>query len=789
MDEKSLRVLEYFKIIELLASHAQSSLGREMCKNTRPIKDILSIKEKQDETQEARLLLEREGNPPLFGINNLRDLLSYAVKGGRLSPKNLLQIGDMLRASRTFIEYLDFDDEEVQYPIIQSYGEKMETFKFLEEEIDKAILSEDEISDYASANLRSIRSNLRRKSDEVSQRLNSLISSPRYKDILQDNIVTVREGRYVVPVKSERKSVIPGLIHGQSSSGHTVYIEPMTVVNINNEIKSLEADEEEEIDRILKRLSEMAASKSEEIIINQNCLQELDYIFARASLARNMEASEPRFNENGLINLKKARHPLLTDEEVVPISIRLGGEFNTLVITGPNTGGKTVSLKTIGLLELMAMSGLQIPADEGSDISIFENIYADIGDEQSIEQSLSTFSSHMTNIVRILSEVGSKDLVLFDELGAGTDPTEGAALAMAILNLLLVKNIRTMATTHYSQLKTYAMTTEGVENASVEFDVDTLSPTFRLMIGLPGKSNAFEISKRLGLDGSLIDSAKNLLSQEEQDFEEILQNMEYDKKNLEKEREVLKKEKSKLKTDLETLERKISQFESQRDKLLEEAKDQAKLIVDQALIDSKDILREMNTMRTRIDKSSVRDAHEYTDMLREKSKDLAKEQENILDVKSGEDIGEVKLGDHVEVLALGESGTVVEEPDNKGNLMVQIGILKINANIDGLRRVKSQDEKDSQTNIKNIIKNKVSEEISSELDLRGRNVEEAILEIDKYLDDALLSNMSEVRIIHGKGTGALRKGLDEYFRKNKLIKSTRRGEQNEGGSGVTVLKI
>ena len=532
MNEKTLKVLEYYKIVEKVSEKAESQLGKDMIKELKPERNLEKIEYLQNETREALDLLVRKGAPPLYGIHDISRELKLAEIGSTLSPGSLLKVSDMLRVSRNLKVYLkEAKDEGISnYPIIQDLIDSLRVFKNIEDQIENAIVNEEEISDNASPTLKNIRRQIVSKNDAIKDRLNSIINSEKYKKYLQDTIITIREGRYVVPIKQENRRHFKGIVHDQSSSGATIFVEPLAIVELNNELRELYIKEREEIERILRELTELVQEKAEDIRNNQKILQRLDYIFAKGRYALEINGTMPLLNEDGYINIKKGRHPLLDPKVVVPIDIYLGEDFNTLVITGPNTGGKTVTLKTVGLLTLMAQSGLFIPANSNSQIAVFDKIFADIGDEQSIEQSLSTFSSHMTNIVSILEELEPNSLVLFDELGAGTDPVEGAALAMSILDNLLKMNIRTIATTHYSQLKIYALTTEGVKNASVEFDVETLSPTYKLLIGVPGKSNAFEISAKLGLPKYILDYAKSLVSKENVEFEDVLKAIDQDRR-------------------------------------------------------------------------------------------------------------------------------------------------------------------------------------------------------------------------------------------------------------------
>lgn len=788
MNEKSLRVLEFDKIVDMIISNAQSELGKEKLKRLRPINNIEEIRDLIEETDQAFKLLVKRGRPPLFGIYDLEEALSFSKKGGRLGPESLLRIAENLRVVRALKDYMDEEEEESEYSLVQSLISSLFEFRFLEDEIERSILSEDEIADDASTELKSIRMALRKKSDDIKIKLNSIVTSKDNQTALQEQLVTVRDGRYVVPVRSEYRSKFKGVVHDQSSSGATVFIEPMAIVELNNEIRVLELREEEEISRILKRLTSFVAQKADEILNNQKILEQIDAVFAKASFALQINANKPILNDKGYINLKNASHPLLKVKKKVPISVELGDRYTSLVITGPNTGGKTVSIKTVGLLTLMAQAGLFIPADECSELAVFDEVFSDIGDEQSIEQSLSTFSSHMTNIVKILEKVQDNSLVLFDELGAGTDPTEGAALAMAILDLLLNRKIRTIATTHYSQLKLYALSTEGVINGSVEFDVDSLRPTYRLLIGIPGKSNAFEISKRLGLSNSIIDYAKELISNENKEFEDVLSGIEKDRKIIELSRLEIEKEREEIATLRSNLKEEIDKTKARREKIIDKANDEAYEILVAAREESKDILKELNDMRD----SSSRDmkkANQLNEKLRKKTQKHEKKKLDFLNVDSGEDLGQLKLGDEVEVISMGQTGYVVELPDAKGNLLVEIGILKVASNIKQLRRVAKKEIEKSNTSIRKIIQSVADKQIESEIDLRGMTIEEAIIDVDKFLDNAYIMKLKEVRIIHGKGTGALRVGINDYLRKHKLVAKKRSGTYSEGFDGVTIVTL
>lgn len=791
MNEKSLKVLEFHKIKDLLINKAESQLGKELAREIKPLTDINEIQILQQETDEALTLLIKRGSPPLYGINIIYQEIKRVEMGGSLTPGGLLKISDSLRVSRGLKGYIkeSKDDKYSSYPIIEDLINQLSVFKHIEDEINNAIISEEEISDNASSTLRSIRKQIVSKNDAIKDKLNSIINSQSNKKYLQDSIVTMREGRYVIPVKQENRSSIPGLIHDMSSSGATVFIEPMAVVELNNQLRELEIKEREEIERILMELSNLVASEASKIANNEKILKKLDFIFAKGKLAIDLNATKPILNDRGYINIRKGRHPLLDTKKVVPIDVYLGDEFNSLIITGPNTGGKTVTLKTVGLFTLMAQAGLHIPADYNSEIAVFNQVFADIGDEQSIEQSLSTFSSHMTNIVDILNKVEYNSLVLFDELGAGTDPTEGAALAMSILDHLLKMEVRTIATTHYSQLKIYALTTERVRNASVEFDVETLSPTYRLLIGVPGKSNAFEISRRLGLQSYIIDYAKDLISKENIEFEDVLQAMDRDRRKIEED----KAETERLRFEIESLKRILSaekeKTKDMREKILHKAREEARLILKEAKEEADLIVSELRSISAEIEKDRNKRIQEAHEMLKKKVDEVESSlSENLLNIKSKKPPKNLKVGETVEVLSLNQVGTVLTEPDEKGNLDVQVGIMKVNVHISTLRRTDSEEKEKNTFKAKKIASNK-SRAIKNEIDLRGKTIEEAILDIDKYLDDSYIAGLNEVYIIHGKGTGALRDGVKNYLRGHKHVKSFRTGKYGEGGDGVTVVEI
>jgi DNA mismatch repair protein MutS2 len=792
MNEKTLRVLEYNKIIDILKDNAESSLGKELVSQIKPLTDIGEIENRQKETEEALELIIKRGTPPLYGIHDVRGEIKRAEIGGTLGPGSLLKISDSLRVVRSLKNYLKEtrEDKNGNYPVVGNLINELSVFEYIEESINNAVISEEEISDNASPALRSIRRKINMKNDSIRDKLNSIISSSNNKKYLQDSIVTIREGRYVVPVKQENRGNFPGLVHDQSSSGATLFVEPMAVVELNNELKELKIEEQHEIERILIELTNMIRERTNEIRNNQKILQRLDFIFAKGKIAVNMDGTKPILNDRGYINIKKGRHPLLDKKKVVPIDIYIGDDFRTLVITGPNTGGKTVTLKTVGLLCLMAQSGLHIPADHNSEVGVFNKIFADIGDEQSIEQNLSTFSSHMTNIVEILKNVEEKNLVLFDELGAGTDPVEGAALAMSILDYLYNIKVRTIATTHYSQLKIYALTKEGVENASMEFDVETLSPTYKLSIGIPGKSNAFEISKRLGLMDYIISHAQTLISKENVDFEDVLKTMDQDRKRIEEN----KLETERLKIEIERLKEELTdekeRTQEAKEKIIYKAKEEARNILRNAKEESDLIVSNLRNISNEIERERNIKIQEAQDKLKSKLNETEKDLSiKLLDVKSSNPPKNLKVGESVEILSLNQSGIVVSLPDDNGNLQVQVGIMKINVPVSSLRRIKENDsQKRTAVMTKNILKFK-TQDIKNEIDLRGETLDEALLDLDKYLDDVYISGLKEIYIIHGKGTGVLRSGISDLLKSHKHVKSYRLGKYGEGGSGVTVVEL
>ena len=789
MKERTLRILEFNKIKDKVEKYAITSSGKEMVHSLKPCKSIYEVEKKLEETNEALELLITKGAPPFEGLYDTREAIERAGKGGVLTPEQLLKIGGMLRVSRRFKEYMNRKDDEIAYKNLEDLAYILTPVKSLENDIETAIISEEEISDKASATLYNIRRSLKEKNSSVREKINSIVrSNSKY---LQDAIYTMRGERYVLPVKAEYKGAVQGLVHDQSSTGATLFIEPLSLVNLNNEIKELMLKEKAEIERILTALSAKVTEHINECVNNSKILTELDFIFAKGALALDMNASRPVFNTEGRIRIREGRHPLLDRKKVVPISLTLGDTFDLLVITGPNTGGKTVSLKTVGLFTLMGQAGLHIPALDRSELAVFNQVYADIGDEQSIEQSLSTFSSHMTNVVSFLNHVDENSLVLFDELGAGTDPTEGAALAIAILSHLHNRGIRTMATTHYSELKVFALSTPGVENACCEFDVETLSPTYHLLIGIPGKSNAFAISEKLGLPDYIIQDAKTHLTEEDESFEDLLTDLEQSRKTIEKEREEVasyRREMERLKSELKNQQEKL---DTQRDRIIREANARATDIVQEA----KDFADETMKNFRKFGKASI-SASEMEKERERIRKQLSKtENKNRLEKKKPSKAykaSDFHLGDSVKVLSMNLTGTVNSLPDAKGNLFVQMGILRSQVNISDLEPIEEPltvTAKQMRRTSSGKMKMGKSMHVSPEINLLGKTVDEAVAELDKYLDDAYIAHLSPVRIVHGKGTGALRNGIHQYLRRQKHIKSFRLGAFGEGDAGVTIVEF
>ena len=788
MNKKVLQVLEYNKIVEQLAEKASSALGKERCLNLLPETDYDTIMHNQLETKDALSRLFKKDSISFGNNKSFGTALKALEIGATLSCAELQKIAAFLENVNRIKTYGRKERADEPDDSLAFYFNDLQPLTKVSEEIRRCIISEEEIADDASSTLRHIRKSIAQVNDKIRSQLNSMVNGS-LRTYLQDAVITMRDNRYCIPVRVEYKSQVPGIVHEKSATGSTLFIEPSAVVELNNKIRELLVDEEKEIEVILSNLSVMVAEYTEAIELNQQIMTTLDFIFAKGSLAMEHNGSMPLFNNEHIIEIRKARHPLIPAKQVVPIDIRLGKDFDLLIVTGPNTGGKTVSLKTVGLLTLMGQAGLHIPAADRSMLSIFTEVFADIGDEQSIEQSLSTFSSHMKNDVYILKHADENSLCLFDELGAGTDPTEGAALAIAILDHLHSRGIRTMATTHYSELKVYALSKPYVENACCEFDVDTLSPTYRLLIGVPGKSNAFAISSKLGLSDELIDAAKAQITEDKESFEDLLSDLETSRLTIEKEREEIAEYKERIKTLQEQLKRKQEKVDEAKDRILREANEKARTI----LQDAKDVADEtIRTFQKAGPNASMKDLEKSRDKVRNKIKDtsnhlsIGQKAENHPTLKPGQ----LQLGDSVKIVSMGMRGIVNSLPDAKGNLFVQCGIMRTNVNIKDLILIPDEPtiSKSKFTQKTNAGKIKMSKSfsISPEINLLGKTVDEAISALDKYLDDAYLAHLKSVRIVHGKGTGALRNAVQSHLRRTKYVDSFRLGEFGEGDAGVTI---
>ena len=790
MNKKTLAKLEYNKIIEQLIEHASSFSGKELCRRLKPMTDISAIKSAQDETAAAFTRIVKKGRPSFSGCNPVNDSIRRLEIGGVLGSGELLRICKLLETAGRARAYGRHDNADEMEDCLDGYFEQLNPVTILVNEIRRCVIDEDEISDDASPGLKHVRRAMNQINDKVHATLSNMVNGS-LRTYLQDPIITMRGDRYCIPVKAEYRSQVSGMIHDQSATGSTLFIEPMAVVKLNNDLKELYGQEQEEIQKVLARLSADAAEYTTEIHTCYTILRQLDFIFAKGALALDMNASQPIFNTEGRIHIREGRHPLLDKKNVVPITLTLGDTFDLLIVTGPNTGGKTVSLKTVGLFTLMGQAGLHIPALDRSELAVFHDVYADIGDEQSIEQSLSTFSSHMTNIVSFLKQVDEHSLVLFDELGAGTDPTEGAALATSILNHLHSRSIRTMATTHYSELKVYALSTPGVENASCEFDVETLRPTYRLLIGIPGKSNAFAIASRLGIPDYIIEDAKTHLTEQDESFEDILTDLETSRKTLDKERETI----AAYKREIERLKMETSQkqekLEAQRDRILREANEKAHAILEDAKETADETMRNFH----KFGKANISAAEMEKERERLRKK-MAKTRSGMTPEpakpKKQYKPSDFKLGESVKVLSMNLTGSVVSLPDAKGNLDVQMGILRSKVNISDLEIIDEKPnylQKTAKRTGKGKIKMNKSLTVATEINLLGKTVDEAVAELDKYLDDASLAHLSSVRIVHGKGTGALRQGIHKYLKRQKHVKSFRLGAFGEGDAGVTIAEL
>lgn len=791
MNQKVYHTLEYYKILERLADYASCEEAKDRCHKLVPLTDPAEIAHLQETTADALSRLYRGSGISFSGVHNVNASLKRLDIGGTLNTTELLMICSLLEVAKRVKAYDRSDRNDEKTDSLSPLFSQIQPLSPLLDEIRRCVVGEDEIADDASAALSKIRKSIRGMNDRIHAQLTGLMNNTTTRNYLQDAVITMRDGRYCLPVRAESKTSVPGMVHDQSSSGSTLFIEPMAVVNLNNELKELFLKEQEEIDRILADLSNRVAENANGIRQDYTVLAELDFIFAKAELAKSYNGVAPVFNEEGRINIRKGRHPLLDPKKVVPIDVRLGADFRQLIVTGPNTGGKTVSLKTVGLLTLMGQSGLHIPAGDRSELAIFHEIFADIGDEQSIEQSLSTFSSHMTNIVSFLKKVDERSLVLFDELGAGTDPTEGAALAISILSHLHQRGIRTMATTHYSELKVYALSTPGVENACCEFDVESLRPTYRLLIGIPGKSNAFAISGKLGLPDYIIEDAKKRLSEQDVSFEDLLTDLETSKRTIEKEQEEiarLKKEAEDLKAQAKQRQEKL---DDQRDRILREANEKANAILREAKEIADKTIKDFRKFGK--ENISAAEMEKEREKLRKKIKDTASASAmKAQKPKKEHKASDFKLGESVKVLSMNLTGTVSSLPDAKGNLTVRMGILSSQVNISDLEiieEVSPYAPKKMNRTSKGKIKMGKSLSVRPEINLLGRTVDEAVAELDKYLDDAILAHLNTVRVVHGKGTGALRKGIHEYLRRQKHVKSYHLAEFGEGDAGVTIVEL
>ena len=786
--QKSIKTLELTSVLSMLSSHATSAEAKSLCETLIPFTHIEDVKVALSETNCAKDMIMVSGSPSFAGIRDPRGAVMRASRGGVLSCKELLNIASLLKCTRGLINYRGDEKKYVLDPLFFSLVPN----KFLEDEINTAIISEEEISDRASATLADIRRKMREKNAKIRDTLSKIISSPTQSKLLQEAIITQRGGRYVVPVKSEHKTLIPGITHDVSASGQTIFIEPMAVVNLNNELRELESKEKAEIERILAELSAHVSDYGTALEENFNILTRLDFIFAKAKLSFDMRAEAPDVNDRGETLLKRARHPLLDKKKTVPVDINLGISFDTLIITGPNTGGKTVSLKTLGLLTLMTQCGLHIPVDEGSRVAIYDKVFADIGDEQSIEQSLSTFSSHMVNIVAILEEADASSLILFDELGAGTDPVEGAALAVSIIEFARGMGAKIAASTHYTELKSYALTTEHVENASCEFDVKTLRPTYKLLIGVPGKSNAFAISKSLGLSDYIIDKASSILDSEDKRFEEIIESLEEKRTALEHDRA----EAARLRREADEIYKRAEEFDAKiehdRDKALERAKAEAERLIKDARDEAERVFEELSELRKR--KARDDNYKQENEARAALMKSLNEAEGKLSGMKRKKSAvapkpnRPIKVGDTVELINLGTKATVLTNPEN-GKMQVQAGIMKVWVKVNEVKLLENAENKSVQAFIQKKTTELRNVKISPEIDLRGMMAEEAVDTVERYIDSAFLAKLNTVRVIHGKGTGVLRKAVQDSLKKNRHVKSFRLGTFGEGETGVTVVEL
>lgn len=793
LKNKSYKILEFNKILEKLAGYTESELVKSQIMNLEPTDDIEEARRLQRETTEAQITSLKLGGPPVnLSLHDVTSSVKRAEQNGILNLSELLSVCRTLYVARRMKAYLSEAAEECE--TLHAIGDTLLTAKSFEDKINRCIVSEEEVADDASSELSAIRRKIKNLNGKIRDGLNDMIKSAHYKKFLQDAVVTMRGDRFVIPVKSEYKGEVPGIVHDTSASGATLFIEPMGVLNSNNEIRDLKNREQQEIDRILAELSADVAENSHTIFVDYNNIIKLDFMFCKAKLSLDMNANEPVLNDEGIIEFKKARHPLIDKDRVVSNDVYLGENFDCLVITGPNTGGKTVTLKTIGLFSLMAASGLHLPVLDGSRAAIFTGVYADIGDEQSIEQSLSTFSAHMVNIVNILNNIEPGNLVLFDELGGGTDPTEGAALAISVIEFLKARGIKTVSTTHYSELKLYALSTERVENASCEFDVDTLSPTYKLLIGVPGKSNAFAISRRLGLDERIISRANDILSDENIKFEDVLTDLEANRAKARTDMEEAQRMKREMSDLRRTLEDDRIKLKENKSRILEEARREAKLILMNAKDDANKIIRELEDLKKNVKTDKITEkTQKARDVLKEKQESLDKRMKNAAKPKKiyTEPPKNLKPGETVKIVDMGQEATIIKVPDGNGMVKVQAGIIKLDVHITNLKRVEDKSSKELAEKYVKTTRafESKTKNVSTELDIRGENVEEAYMSVGKFIDDCYLANISPVSIIHGKGTGVLRKGVHEILKKHKYVKEFRLGRYGEGETGVTIVEL
>lgn len=792
MDQKTLKVLEYNKVKDLLKEEAVSSMAKAKIEALVPYAEKHIIEDELRSTTEAVDLIIHKGPLPIYHLYDIGPSVELARKGSTLSMKQLLEISANIKTSDDTVTFLKGDIPEI--PGISSMVALLADMRRLSKEIDRCIISEDEMSDNASSQLKHIRKSIIRLNEDIKIKLNKIITSQDNKSLLQDSIVTMRDGRYVIPVKSEQGYKMPGIVHDRSKGGQTLFVEPQVIVNMNNELREAQLEETAEINRILRALTDGVSEHFHFLMNNERILTGLDYIMAKGKLSRKQLGEEPSISDGGELSIVKGRHPLIDGEKVVPTTFNVGGSVKTLVVTGPNTGGKTVTLKTAGLLTLMAQSGLHIPADGKSNIPIFDSVFADIGDEQSIEQSLSTFSSHMKNIVGIMDKANERSLVLLDELGAGTDPTEGAALAISIMDSLKERGSTTIATTHYNEIKKYALSTEGVENASMEFDVESLSPTYRLIIGVPGRSNAFEISKKLGLNSSLIERATRLIETKDMEFEDVLTAIEMDKKRAEAERDEAIMINLAMKKKQEVAERKLEEISSKREKMLRAAEDEARDIIRQARESAREAQKELR----RLEKNMP--AHERNRII-ENSRRTLKEKENALSRPMVKKVNtnpvsadELSLGQRVKLITLDQNGTVLTLPDNKNELMVQIGNMKIKAKLEDIVIIVDGNEKKFNKVVQkpskygNMYRHKAMN-VTTSIDVRGKSLDDALIDVEKYIDDAFIAGLRDITVVHGRGEGILREGIRSALKANRHVASISRPKYNEGGEGATNVKL